>query len=63
MPLEEGPLGRVAVDVTLFDVDFVLLQKTSGVSAGRSSGLPEEDGLRHGSILGSTGAPWFFKVP
>jgi 7-carboxy-7-deazaguanine synthase len=51
VPLQEGPVRRVLVDVALFDVDALLLQKTSGVAAGRSSGLPEEGGLGHELIL------------
>jgi hypothetical protein len=49
--LEEGTIGRIPVDVNLFDVDVLLLQKTSGVSAGRSSGFPVEDGFGHGHQL------------
>jgi hypothetical protein len=47
---EKGAVGRVLVDVTRLDVDPVLLQKTSGVAAGRSSGLPIEDRLGHGVL-------------
>jgi len=42
MPFEKRPVGRVAVDVTFFDLDTLLPQKTSGVSAGYSGGLPVE---------------------
>ena len=48
--LEERAVGRLAVDVALLDVNLVLVQKTSGIAARRSGGLPVEDGL-HGSIL------------
>jgi 7-carboxy-7-deazaguanine synthase len=50
--LEKGAVRRVAVDVAFLDVDSLLLQKTSGVAAGRSRGFPEEDRLGHGVILG-----------
>jgi hypothetical protein len=48
---QEGAIGRIAVDVALFDLDAVLLQITSGVAAGRSRRLPEEGRLRHALIL------------
>jgi hypothetical protein len=48
---QEGPLGRIAVDIALFDLDAVLLQITSGVAARRSRRLPEEGRLRHAPIL------------
>jgi hypothetical protein len=44
---EERTIGRVAIDVPFFDVYLLLLQKTSGVAAGRSRGLPVEDRLGH----------------
>jgi hypothetical protein len=50
--LQKRPVGRILVDVTFFDVDLLLLQKTSGVAAGRSRRLPVEDRFRHVSILG-----------
>jgi hypothetical protein len=50
---EERAVGRVPVDVTLFDVDLVLLQKTSGVSTGRSRRFPVQERLRHTAILPS----------
>ena len=49
--LEERAIRRVFVDVTLFDVDLLLLQKTSGVSTGRSRGLEVEDRLGHVRIV------------
>jgi hypothetical protein len=51
--LEKRPIGRVLVDVTLLDIDLVLLQKTSGVPACGSGRLPIEDRLRHESNLRS----------
>jgi hypothetical protein len=51
MLLEKGSIRRVPVDVTFFDVDLLLLQKTSGVSARRSRGLEVEDWLGHGRIV------------
>jgi hypothetical protein len=54
--LEEGAIRRILVDVTLLDVDSLLLQKTSGVAAGGSRGLPIEDRLRHGQIV--SGEPY-----
>jgi hypothetical protein len=51
MLLEERPVWRLLVDVTLFDVRPLLIQKTSGVAAGRSRGFPEESRLRHKVIL------------
>jgi hypothetical protein len=57
MLLEERASGRVPVDVAFFDVDTLLLQKTSGVAAGRSRRLPEKRRLRHAghSIVTSAG--------
>jgi hypothetical protein len=57
VPLEKRPVGRIPVDVTFFDVDPLLRQKTSGVAAGRSRGFPEEDRLRHRVILGQLPTP------
>jgi 7-carboxy-7-deazaguanine synthase len=51
VPFQEGPVRRVLVDVALVDVDALLLQKTSGVAAGRSRRFPEEGGLGHRLIL------------
>jgi hypothetical protein len=39
------------VDVPIFNVDLVLLQKTSGIAAGCSGRFPEERRLRHARIL------------
>jgi hypothetical protein len=50
--LQERTIRRFLVDVTLDDFDSLRIQKTSGVTAGRSSGLPVEDWLGHRSILG-----------
>jgi 7-carboxy-7-deazaguanine synthase len=49
--LEERPVGRLFVDLLLVDVDPLLLQKTSGVAAGRSGGLQVKGGLGHTLIL------------
>ena len=49
--LEELARRRLLVDVDLVDVDLVLVQKTSGVLAGRSSGLRIEGRFRHGSTI------------
>jgi hypothetical protein len=56
--LEERAVWRVPIDVALLDLYVMLLQKTSGVAAGRSRGLPEECGLRHTGIvlIGRVGA-------
>ena len=43
MLLEERAIGRVPADVALLDVEVLLLQKTSGVAARRSGGLPVEE--------------------
>jgi 7-carboxy-7-deazaguanine synthase len=53
MLFEEGAIRRVLVDIPFLDVDSLLLQKTSGVAAGRSGGFPEE-GWHHRPILSST---------
>jgi hypothetical protein len=55
MLLEERAVRRIAVDVARLELDRMLLQKTSGVTARRSGGLPVEDvlmddGLGHGSL-------------
>jgi hypothetical protein len=49
--LEKRAIRRIPVDVTFFDVDLLLSQKTSGVSAGRSRGLQVEDRLGHARIV------------
>jgi hypothetical protein len=49
--LEEGAIGRIAVDVPLLDVPVALLQKTSGVAARRSGRFPVEERLRHELIV------------
>ena len=54
--LEEGAIWRTLVDVALLDLDSLLLQKTSGVAAGGSRGLPIEDRLRHEQIV--SGEPY-----
>jgi hypothetical protein len=48
--LQERAVRRILVDVAFLDVNLVLRQKTSGVPAGRSGGLPEEQRL-HPNIL------------
>jgi len=48
---EKRPIGRLLVDVLLVDLDTVLIQKTSGVAAGRSGGFQVKRGLRHREIL------------
>jgi hypothetical protein len=45
--LEEPARRRIAVDVALVDVDLQLIQKTSGITAGGSSGFPVENGFFH----------------
>jgi hypothetical protein len=45
--LEELARRGIAIDVTFVDVDALLLQKTSGVAAGGSGGLPVKDRLGH----------------
>ena len=42
VPLKERAIRRFLIDVALFNVDALLIQKTSGVTAGRSSGFPVE---------------------
>jgi hypothetical protein len=49
--LQEPPIRRVPVDIAFIDVNPVLLQKTSGVAAGRSRGLPVEKGFGHKEIV------------
>jgi len=49
--LEELARRRLLVDVDLVDVDLLLVQKTSGVLAGRSRGLGIERRLGHGSTI------------
>jgi hypothetical protein len=49
--LEEGTIRRLFVDIAFFDVYPLLLQKTSGVAAGRSSGFPVENRRGHSVIL------------
>ena len=44
---EEGAARRVLVDVDLLKGDTLLVQKTSGIAAGRSRGFPIERRLRH----------------
>jgi hypothetical protein len=41
--LQERTIGRFLVDVALDEFDPLRIQKTSGVTAGRSSGLPVKD--------------------
>ena len=49
--LETRSIGRIAIDVTLLDVELQLLQKTSGVAARRSGRLQIEQWFRHRAIL------------
>jgi hypothetical protein len=42
VPLQKLTVRRMLVDVAFGDVDLVRLQKTSGISAGGSGGLPVE---------------------
>jgi hypothetical protein len=51
MRLEERAFRGRPVDIALFDIDFLLLQKTSGVSAGGSSGFPVKHRFGHEPIL------------
>jgi hypothetical protein len=46
--LEKLARRRVPVDVDLFDVDALCVQKTSGVLARRSGGLPVKGRFGHG---------------
>ena len=45
--LEERTIGRIGVDVDLRGFDVMLLQKTSGIAAGRSRRLPVKSDTRH----------------
>jgi hypothetical protein len=47
MALEEFPGRRFAVDIELVNFNAGLLQKTSGVAAGRSTRFPVESRFRH----------------
>jgi hypothetical protein len=49
--LEKRPIRWMTIDVLLVDVEVSLLQKTSGVTAGRSRRFPVEDRLWHADIL------------
>jgi hypothetical protein len=49
--LEKSAGRRILVDVVFFDVDLVLLQKTSGVAARGSGWFPVEDWPGHPRIL------------
>jgi hypothetical protein len=49
--LEKRAVRRILVDVAFLDVNLLLLQKTSGVVAGRSRGFEVEDWLGHGRIV------------
>jgi hypothetical protein len=49
--LQKRAIRRCPVDIPLLDVNLVLLQKTSGVTACGSRGFPVEDWLRHELIL------------
>jgi hypothetical protein len=51
VPFEKRTVRRVAIDIPFFDIDLLLLQKTSGVATGRSGGLPVEDRLGHHRAL------------
>src|SRR5262245_7822365 len=51
MALEKRAIRGIAIDVVLVDLDVMLLQKPSGVAAGRSGGLPVEERLRHADIV------------
>jgi hypothetical protein len=53
--LEERTRGRFRDDVLELDVDPGLLQKTSGVAAGRSGGLAVEQRLGHWMIIAGRG--------
>jgi hypothetical protein len=41
--LQERTIGRFLVDISLDEFDPLRIQKTSGVTAGGSSGLPVKD--------------------
>jgi len=49
--LEKSARRRILVDVVFFDVDVVLLQKTSGVAARGSGWFPVEEWPGHPRIL------------
>jgi hypothetical protein len=49
--LEKSARRRIPVDVVFFDVDVVLLQKTSGVAARGSGWFPVEEWPGHPRIL------------
>ena len=51
MPFQKRAVRRGPVDVTFVQLDALLLQKTSGVATGRSSGFPVEGRLGHKVIL------------
>jgi hypothetical protein len=57
VPFEEFSIRRILVDVPFGDVDLALIQKTSGVAARSSGGLPEERWLGHVSILPAVRCP------
>jgi hypothetical protein len=48
---QELAIRRIAIDVSLVDVDPALIQKTSGCAARRSRGFPVEGWLRHIGIV------------
>jgi hypothetical protein len=48
---QELPVRWIFVDVSFDDLDLSLIQKTSGVTAGRSGRFPEEGWLCHGGIV------------
>jgi hypothetical protein len=48
---EKRAARRLLIDVSLLDVYLTLLQKTSGVAAGCSGGLPVKRRLGHPRIL------------
>jgi hypothetical protein len=47
VPFQEFSIRRILVDVPFGEVDLALIQKTSGVAARSSGGLPEERWLGH----------------
>jgi hypothetical protein len=51
VPFEELAIRRLLVDIPFGNLDLSLVQKTSGVAAGSSSGLPEERRFGHGGIV------------
>jgi hypothetical protein len=52
---EERPCRRLSIDVVLFNLDVLLFQKTSGVSACSSGGFPVKDRACHARILPAAG--------